>query len=127
MAIMAENLMSELEKNGADVKSTLDRFMGKQELYEKFLKKFAHSTDCTCLIENLKMEDYGEAFRSAHTLKGVAGNLGLVPIQTLASEITELLRGKEEPDIDKAAVQEKRLELEGSYDTFMKIIKENLE
>ena len=122
---MAEDFMSELEKNGADVKNTLDRFMGKQELYVKFLNKYADSTECQGLIDSIEKGDYEEAFKFAHTLKGVAGNLGLIPIQDLSSDITELLRGKEEPEIDKEALGEKERQLKEKNEVFLALIRDN--
>lgn len=117
--------MGELEKNGADVKNTLDRFMGRQEMYVKFLNKYVDSPECQGLIDSIDKGEYEEAFKFAHTLKGVAGNLGLTPIQDLASDITELLRGKEEPEIDKEALGQKETELKEQQGIFLTLIREN--
>ena len=47
------------------------------------------------LKENLEKNDGEEAFRAAHTLKGVCLNLGFDELYEASAEITEKLRGKE--------------------------------
>lgn len=122
---MDEKYKEELEKNGADVKGSIDRFLGEEEIYEKFLKTTIASPDFDKLISCLEQEDYKEGFRCAHTLKGVAGNLGLIPIEEAASAITELLRGKENSEVDVAAVNEKKKDMLEAYQIFQKIINDN--
>ena len=58
------------------------------------------------LKENLEKNDGEEAFRAAHTLKGVCLNLGFDELYEVSAEITEKLRGKETA---------------GSEDTFQKV------
>lgn len=48
------------------------------------------------LCSALEQHDYNTAFRGAHTLKGVALNLGLTPLAEKASALTETLRGQKE-------------------------------
>lgn len=122
---MDDILRQELEKNGADVEGTLDRFLGEEEMYVKFLKKTIDSPDFQSLSESIEQKDYKCAFRLAHALKGVTGNLGLIPIETLASDITELLRGKELEEIDEQAVLNKKQEMQEAYHLFRNIISES--
>ncbi len=122
---MDEKYKQELEKNGVDVKGSIDRFLGEEEIYDKFLKKTISSSDFDKLSDCLEQEDYKEAFRCAHTLKGVAGNLGLIPIEEIASAITELLRGKEDSEVDVEAVNEKNREMQKTYQVFIEIINNN--
>lgn len=122
---MDEKYKQELEKNGADVKGSIDRFLGQEEIYDKFLKKTISSPEFGKLTTCLEQEDYKEAFRCAHSIKGVAGNLGLVPVEDAASVITELLRNKEDSEVDVSAVNEKNKELQNIFQVFTKIISEN--
>lgn len=122
---MDEKYKQELEKNGVDVKGSIERFLGEEEIYEKFLKKTISSPEFDKLSDCLKQENYKEAFRCAHTLKGVAGNLGLIPIEETASAITELLRGKEDSEVDVEAVNEKNREMQKTYQVFIEIINNN--
>ena len=66
-----------MDAAGADVDGALNRFMGKVSLYKKFMKKFLEDRSYPDMLESLAGHDPEEAFRQAHTLKGVAGNLGI--------------------------------------------------
>lgn len=61
-------------------------------LIDMLLRDPNHTAICTALEQH----DYDTAFRGAHTLKGVALNLGLNPLAEKASALTEALRGREE-------------------------------
>lgn len=69
----------------------------------KFVKMYADDPCVRLLTENIERGDWSEAFRAAHTLKGVALNLGFDHLQKYASELTELLR-PEQPIADNALV-----------------------
>ena len=66
-----------------------------------------------------------EAFKSAHTLKGVAGNLGLDPIAKCASEMVELLRGKDQlEEIDADQLSSVSEELQSVHRSLLNILAE---
>lgn len=93
-----------LKDADVDVDTAIKRFMGKEDLYLKFLAKYKNDESAANIEKYLAEKNVEEAFKSAHTLKGVAGNLGLDPIAKYASEMVELLRGKdqlEEVDADQ--------------------------
>lgn len=119
---MDELLKQQLIDYGADVEGTLHRFMGNEALFLKFLLKFKDDTNYAGLTESLEQENYEEAFKYAHTLKGVSANLGLNPICEPVSALTELLRGKTASEVDKGQVAEKKATLEEAYVRFMKLI-----
>lgn len=119
---MDESLKQKLIENGADVEGTLHRFMGNEALFLKFLLKFKDDMNYRGLLESLDQENYGEAFKYAHTLKGVSANLGLDPISRPASALTELLRGKEESEVDREQVTAQRAALEEAYTLFAELI-----
>ncbi len=120
---MNEKCKSELQRNGADIKSALCSFMGKEEMYEKYLIKFLEEDpNYDNLMTSLENKNYAEAFRCAHTLKGVSINLGLLPFYGAVSELTEELRGKEPEEIDMAAVDETKKKVENTYHIFSDII-----
>ncbi|MCR4856513.1 MAG: Hpt domain-containing protein [Erysipelotrichaceae bacterium] len=50
------------------------------------------------LSRALEADDLDGAFKAAHALKGVSGNLSLTPLYEKVSEITELLRAKTQMD-----------------------------
>lgn len=121
---MDELLKQKLMENGADVDGTLHRFMGNAGLFLKFLGKFKDDKNIALLRESIENKNYEEAFRAAHTLKGVSANLGLNPICDSASKLTELVRGKTAENIDAEKVAAEKDALEESYRTFIGIIEE---
>lgn len=88
-----------------DYEDVLSRLM-KEERIIKFALKFPNDTSYNDLISAVADGKYDEAFRAAHTLKGVAQNLGFTYLSKPSSEITELLRnGKPEGDISEIMKQ----------------------
>lgn len=61
---------------------------------ERFLKLFLNENCYTDLEEALATENIEEAFRAAHTLKGVCQNMAFVKLYQSASVVTEYLREK---------------------------------
>lgn len=118
---MDEWLKQQLIDDGADVEGALHRFMGNGALYLKFLTKFRNDTNYAGLTESLDQENYEEAFKYAHTLKGVSANLGLDPICRPVSALTELLRGKAAAEVDQGSVAEQRAILDEAYVRFVKL------
>ena len=80
---------------GLDTALGLRRVMGKQALYLTLLRKFiVGQRHCAADIDAaLATEDWATAERLAHTLKGVAGNIGAPGLQQLAGELENLLHG----------------------------------
>lgn len=70
-------------------------------LIERLILKFPQDASMTQLREALAAENYEDAFRAAHTLKGVAGNLAFTALHISASDLTEALRAnKQKPAAD---------------------------
>ena len=65
---------------GADYAPVLQR-LGSERIVTKFDALDAHDAE--------------EAFRMAHTLKGICLNLGFEPLRQASSELTEELRGRD--------------------------------
>lgn len=119
---MDESFKKRLVECGADVENTVRRFMGNEAMYEKFLKKFADNSNYSGLAESLEAGDYEEAFKCAHTLKGVSANLGLDPIYKASSDLTEEFRGKSNEEVDKGRVQQIWQELQRAYQSFEELL-----
>ncbi len=97
---MDDNTRKMLEDCGVDINVTMQRFMGKEELLFKFLKKFTADESYKKLISDMEAKSFESAFSQAHTLKGVAANLGLGHLTESASALTEKLRAKDYTDYD---------------------------
>jgi two-component system, sensor histidine kinase and response regulator len=76
---------------GIDIKTGLSRVGGNKKLYRDLLIKFHRDNqDITEQIQKaLEQKDFELAQRLAHTIKGVAGNIGATEIQK-AAEVVEL-------------------------------------
>lgn len=61
---------------------------------EKFLFKFEEDPSFENLKKALEEEDLEAAFRAAHTLKGVAQNMGFDNLAESSSVLTEALRSR---------------------------------
>lgn len=108
-------LTKDLEKWGCDVENALARMADDEEFYEDCLKMFVDDENFEKLGEAIETGDYKAAFDYAHTLKGVAANLGLTPIFDKTSEIVEPLRADDYSD------------LENQYDAVIKAKEEFIE
>ncbi len=82
------------EQMGADYEDVLRR-LGSEQMVERFARKFLEEKTFDHLKEALGRKDAEEAFRAAHTLKGICLNLGFNNLFTVSSELTEKLRPRE--------------------------------
>lgn len=122
---MEDSFKSLLKENGVDVEATIRRFMGNEAMYQKFLGKFIDDQNYNSLGKYLEVKDYEEAYKCAHTLKGVTANLGLIPIQQVVSELVEELRGKKAEEVDEVRANAKWQEVKSAYERFYEIISRN--
>ena len=104
---MASNLLEALRGMGMDTQAALRRFAGNAALYERFVLKFPEDDSFQRTGEALRAGDWDAMLTAAHTLKGVAGNLGLPPLYLAAAQIVALLRAG---DRDGAAAAYAQLE-----------------
>lgn len=89
---MDQNKINAYESVGINVKEGLDRFCGIEDLYENILKKFLNDPEFDKLEKALDDCDFASAFNACHTLKGLVGNLSIIPLYKIVFEETELLR-----------------------------------
>ena len=86
------SLLEELSELGVDTEDALERFMGNSSLYESMLKKFPKAVEDSPVLTYAQSEDYETAASNAHALKGVAGNLSLVPLYDKYARIVDMYR-----------------------------------
>jgi len=70
----------------------IGRFIGNRELYEKFVAKFPEDPTFAAMESAMESGDVQEAFRQAHTLKGVTGNLSFIGLYESVKPLVEALR-----------------------------------
>lgn len=80
------------EKIGGNYADTMSRLMTEERVL-RFVRKFPADESFNALKDALARSAQEEAFRAAHTLKGVAQNLGFTALYEKASAVTEVLRG----------------------------------
>ena len=99
---------------GADYQNTLNRFPN-EAFIKKFVLKFLDDNSYANLKEAIAAGNVEEAFRAAHTLKGVCLNLGF---DKASSAITEIFRAGE-----LAGAEEAFEEVEKQYNITVNAIK----
>lgn len=97
---------------GINYQSGVVRFGGQEQLFEKYLKKFITDREFAGLCAAMEEEDYETAFKSAHTLKGMIGNLSIDGLFEILAPLVEMLRGKS----DIAGAQKQFLLLKTEYE-----------
>lgn len=76
---------------GGDYSNVLSR-LSSDAIIRKFLVKFLSDSSCSNIFSNLESGNIEEAFRAAHTLKGICQNLGMDNLYRSAFDVTEALR-----------------------------------
>ena len=89
---MSDYNFQKLRDWGCAVDEALSRVVDDKELYRDCLIMFADDEGFAALGKHLEGHSLQAAFDTAHTLKGVSGNLGLTPMFDTISDIVEPLR-----------------------------------
>lgn len=89
---MAANLSAALTPYGIDYEDAMDRFGGNGELFGRLAAKYLESDSYARLVAAMEMHDFDEAYRQAHSLKGIAGNLSFTKLYNVAAEMAGNLR-----------------------------------
>lgn len=87
------------EALGGDYNGTLERLCT-EKLVERFAVKFLADESFPALQKAMAEGKYEDAFREAHTLKGVSINLGFTRLYIASDALTEALRGGQKPADD---------------------------
>lgn len=82
------------ESMGSDFEGVLGR-MGSEAMVKRFALKFLDDPSYGNLVKAVEEQNAEEAFRVAHTLKGICLNLGLDRLYKVSACLTEKLRGRE--------------------------------
>lgn len=92
-------------------------------LVERFIGKFLEDKTFETLCDGIKAGNRDEAFASAHTLKGVSGNLAFTALYEASSRLTEALRETDEITEEALALSE---EVKKRYAVTVNAIREYL-
>ena len=72
-----------------------------ERLVQKFVLKFMADGSYDLLCRSLEEKNYSEAFRAAHTIKGVCQNLGFTKLGDSSSRLTDALRSGSMDGVEK--------------------------
>lgn len=115
----------DLAIEGIDVQDGLSRMLGNRAFYLKMLTRFRddQSDVVTRIRAGLAKEETRiDAERAAHTLKGVAGQLGIKAIRFLADDITEKIRRKESMETIAALLDQLDFDMRALMETLKNIL-----
>lgn len=92
-----------LDGNYAEVCSRLRS----DRLIQKFVLKFLDDKSYELLCNSMEEKNYEEAFRAAHTIKGVCQNLAFTRLLDSSSRLSDALRNGWTPEADTIVEQVK--------------------
>ena len=87
-----------LREYGAAVDEGLERCLNDENFYLTLVPGALEESGYQKIEDAIKAGDLEMAFEACHALKGVLGNLALIPIYKPVSELTELLRAQTDTD-----------------------------
>lgn len=117
---MDKKLLKDLLKNETDVDGTLKRLSGDEKLYASLLGSFVHDNTMFDLDSAIKTKSWDDAFTAAHALKGLAGNMGFIPLFHSTGELVMIIRAGRIQEIDSSLNSVKHC-----YEQIVKAIKDN--
>ena len=88
------SLQAFFEAVGGNLAEVMER-LPNEALILRFLKMYSQDTSYGDLVKAFNEGNVKNAFLAAHTLKGVAANLGLGELQKAASALTESVRNSD--------------------------------
>jgi HPt (histidine-containing phosphotransfer) domain-containing protein len=89
---------------GGDYDEAMGRLRS-EKLVQKFVLKFLSDQSYDLLCASMEAKNYEDAFRAAHTIKGVCQNLSFTTLGKSSSALSEALRGGYTPEADGLAEQ----------------------
>ena len=105
-----------------NLSGVLQRFMGNKAIYMKMLPLVIKDTSFAGLKEALLEKDYKKAFAQAHTLKGVAGNLGFDNVLESLVPMVEILRQTDTADSHETEIDSYMEKVTVEYGKVLKIL-----
>lgn len=85
-------MQTTLTAYGVNWTETMERFVNSEELYMECLEMLTKDESLSLLEARLSEGNLRGAFEAAHTLKGVAANMGLTPLTQAADALVAPLR-----------------------------------
>ena len=109
-----------LSLRDTDVQGAVRRLSGNEQLYISCLVMFLNDPTMMELNKTVAGGLWDEAFTAAHALKGLAGNLGFVPLMHSIGQLVVLIRGGRIKEIGDCMAQ-----INSNYRDITDAIREN--
>lgn len=119
---MNAELLNALSSCETDISGALKRLSDDENLYILLLEAFVKDSTMDALENAVAQEDWDSAFTAAHALKGLAGNLGFVPLFHTTGELVLLIRSGRIPEIADSLKHVKRCYVDVSSVIFQKLV-----
>ncbi len=88
---MSETIAQKLAAYGIDYMDAMDRMDDNAELYKKLALKYLNDQNYANLVAALEVKDFDGAYKAAHALKGVSGNLSFTDLFKAAASASDAL------------------------------------
>ena len=82
-----------------DFVGAIKRLCGNESLYITCLKEFLNDKTVEILNDAINKKSWDDAYTAAHALKGLAGNMGFIPLMHATGKLVILIRGGREHDL----------------------------
>lgn len=76
-----------------DVQGAVNRMGGSEQMYVACLRMFLDDPTVSELNQAIAAKAWDDAFTAAHALKGLAGNMGFVPLMHSTGQLVIMIRG----------------------------------
>lgn len=117
---MSNKFFRDLRYVGVNTDEALTRLVRNERVYESVLNNFLLDTNFEELEKSIAIKDYSKAIFSAHTLKGISGNLGMEILFRTLDELLKKIDDNDFVDVDKIFLQ-----ISSGYHSIYSIIKSN--
>lgn len=94
-----------LSLQGIDVHGAVHRLYDSEAVYSSFLQAFLEDHTMAELNEAVEDQAWDEAFTSAHAIKGMAGNMGFIPLMHSVGRLVVLIRAGKNAEIGESMEQ----------------------
>lgn len=88
---MTDAIASKLAAYGIDYIDAMDRMDDNPDLYQKLAFKYLNDENYVNLVAAMDVKDYDAAYKAAHALKGVSGNLSFNNLFKAAAAASDAL------------------------------------
>ncbi|MDD3412067.1 MAG: Hpt domain-containing protein [Eubacteriales bacterium] len=119
---MNAELRADLLRCETDLDGAMARFVNNEALYLLCLAKFLNDPTMDDLKSALAAPNWDAAFTAVHALKGLAGNMGFVPLFHASAEMVVLIRNGRQQEIGPCY-----LEVQRCYQRVSGVIRDHLE